>query len=173
MLYSVSPNSSANILDIGYRVWMVENSGLFGITIREPWNPGVNESICRARATTPIRASVSYSRTTAKLPRHSEVPGSGCACGFWSLDSLETAIHNVTNMNMAVARNQNHQRYVAGAIQYWGRTIRHTSGVRSRYARILGLLNPGYVVEEQVLIAVARAYDVPSFGAFESLEAYV
>lgn len=144
--------------------------GLYSVALGIGWNPGVNEAVCRFRASTRDVAPLPLGQT---LHRPGELaPVERCACGMYSYGNLETARRY---------RDECHEQMrallVLGAVRIWGKTLiarvtDHSGSprgpglrYRSQFAEVLAVVRESLegrrVADRMGVPAVAEAYLEP------------
>jgi hypothetical protein len=138
---------------VGWRVWRMRDSELRSWSADESWKVGENVARCL------------HGR------EHAEgVPGAGCRCGLWALDSPRRCLQ-------MVARDGEPDQPLSGDIAIglvagWGGIARHRGGFRAERGRVLMLFSnlvgitrlaparPWHVLRNRSLSAVGERYGV-------------
>lgn len=138
---------------IGWRVWRMRGSELRSWSVDGVWRPGENVARCLRGREHP-----------------GGLPGAGCRCGLWALDSPRRCLR-------MVARDGEPDQplsgdIVIGLVAGWGEVARHGDGFRAERGRVLMLFSnlvgitrlaparPWHVLRNRALHAVGEHYGV-------------
>lgn len=136
---------------VGFRVWELEVHGRSSPRLRSlnseygVWEAGVNKAECKQH----------WPHDGSHV-----APAHGCHCGFWFKNSIPS-----TQAHMKQGR-------ILGAVQGWGRVIKHEDGGRAENASVVALCKPvedvyaslavgTAMLPSEVAEKLAVVYDVP------------